>query len=175
MLDNNTWPRTNSQSITNNSIKSSTSITSMLIKMDQDLKNEIHSIKELILKTLDEKININSSNIQLHQVSLCTINSTITKISQNVVLPLINLIPNSKREMKQQISSALQELEAPFRIHADHMRMNFNIGYNKQESNNITSAVPFTNNINRNQPSSLSPSNDTPTLIEDSDRMVDDN
>ncbi|CAM4978947.1 unnamed protein product [Rotaria socialis] len=175
MLDNNTWPRTNSQSITNNSIKSSTSITSMLIKMDQDFKNEIHSIKELILKTLDEKININSSNIQLHQVSLCTINSTITKISQNVVLPLINLIPNSKREMKQQISSALQELEAPFRIHADHMRMNFNIGYNKQESNNITSAVPFTNNINRNQPSSLSPSNDTPTLIEDSDRMVDDN
>ncbi|CAF1079197.1 unnamed protein product [Rotaria sp. Silwood1] len=175
MVENKIWSRTNSQLVINNSTFSSTSITSMLVKMNQDLKNEMHSIKEMILEKLDEKININSSNIQLHQVSLCTINSTITKILQNVLLPMVNLIPDSNLELKQQISSAVQELEVPFRLHANHMRKNFNIGHNKQQSNNIDPTVPINNKINLNQPPSLSPLNDTPTLIEDSDRMVDDN
>ncbi len=174
-VENKIWPRTNSQSITSNNTFSNTSITAMLVKMNQDLKNEIHSIKEMILKNLDEKININTSNIQLHQVSLCTMNSTITKILQIVLLPMVNLISDSNLEIKQQISSALKELEVPFRVHAGYMRKNFNIGHSARQSTSADPTLPTNNKNNQIQIPSLSPLNDTPTLIEDSDRMVNDN
>ncbi|CAF2003672.1 unnamed protein product [Rotaria magnacalcarata] len=182
--ENKTWPRLNPQLTTNNNNIPYMTITSMLMKMKQEFKKEMHSIKEMILEKLDEKININSSNIQLHQVSLSTISTTVSKNFQNVLLPLVNLIPEANLEIKQQISSAIQKLEKPFNIHEDYMRKQFNYSFNSTykkrqpnyNNNNIDPTVPSSSEINPNQRSSESPSNDldTPTLIEDSDRMVDD-
>ncbi|CAF3850779.1 unnamed protein product [Rotaria sp. Silwood2] len=63
---NATWPCENDHISTNSKTMSTNTIISMLAKINKDFKTEIISLKETILQKLDEKININSNNVQLH-------------------------------------------------------------------------------------------------------------
>ncbi|CAF2907263.1 unnamed protein product [Rotaria sp. Silwood2] len=72
---NKVWQDVTSQLTTTNNTYSNDIIINMLYKMNNDLKRDMLSMKDMIIKKIDEQVMLNTKNIQLHQVSLCTINT----------------------------------------------------------------------------------------------------
>ncbi|CAF2399129.1 unnamed protein product [Rotaria sp. Silwood2] len=168
------WPCVNDRISTNSKTMSTNTIVSMLAKINKDFKTEIVSLKETILQKLDEKININASNLQLHHVSLCTINSTIDNLLKKVIWPLVEIIPDSNAKEKNEILTAFQDLEKPFNIHAEHLRKDFNYNF-LRNTHQLNSLITSPSNIMNNQSPLLTTTNDTPSLMEQSDSSREDN
>ncbi|CAF4964629.1 unnamed protein product [Rotaria sp. Silwood1] len=113
---------------------------------------------------------LNTKNIQLHQVSLRTIDASLMKLIKNVLSPLIDIIPDVHDQIRKQISTALIDLECPSRIHAEQVRMNFNSDYNSS----ITKSTTLSTNVPDNNKVDASPtsSSNTPTLIEEEEKSA---
>ncbi|CAF4031093.1 unnamed protein product [Rotaria sordida] len=168
--ENKVWPDIKSQRTTTNNTFSNDIIINMLHKMNNELKQDMKSMKDMIVKKLDEQVMLNAKNIQLHQVSLCTINTALMKLIKNVLYPLIDIIPDAHVQVRKQISSALIDLEGPLRIHAEQVRINFNADYN---SSTTRSMVLSTNGLNNKEVVAPSASSsNTPTLIEEMEKST---
>ncbi|CAF4289034.1 unnamed protein product, partial [Rotaria sp. Silwood2] len=167
--NNKIWPCNSLQTTSNTSTDLTYSITSMMEKIKQELKHEMWAMKDTILNKLQDRFDASSSNIQFHQASLNTINSTITSVLNNVLLPMVNIISDQHQQAKEEIITALRYIEKTFHTQAEHLRANFNIDSNTDRS--ITTNLS-TSTINDNQ---QSPANDTPTLMEDSDSPLEKN
>ncbi|CAF4536179.1 unnamed protein product [Rotaria sp. Silwood2] len=167
--NNKIWPCNNLQITSNTSTDLTYGITTMMEKIQQELKHEMWAMKDTILNKLQDIFDAISSNIQLHQASLNSINSTITSVLNNVLLPMVNIISDQHQQAKEEIITALHYIEKTFRTQAEHLRVKFNIGSNTDRS--ITTNLT-TSTINDNQ---QSPANDTPTLMEDSDSPLEKN
>ncbi|CAF4749826.1 unnamed protein product [Rotaria sp. Silwood2] len=128
------------------------------------------SMKDIIIKKIDEQVMLNTKNIQLHQVSLCTINTSLMKLIKNVLSPLIDIIPDVHDQIRKQISTALIDLEGPLRIHAEQVRINFNSDYNAS----ITRSTTLSTNVPDNNRVAVSPtsSSNTPTLLEEAEKSA---
>ncbi|CAF3224311.1 unnamed protein product [Rotaria sp. Silwood2] len=167
--NNKIWACNSLQTTSNTSTDLTYSITSMMEKIKQELKHEMWAMKDTILNKLQDRFDASSSNIQFHQASLNTINSTITSVLNNVLLPMVNIISDQHQQAKEEIITALRYIEKTFHTQAEHLRANFNIDSNTDRS--ITTNLS-TSTINDNQ---QSPANDTPTLMEDSDSPLEKN
>ncbi|CAF3740319.1 unnamed protein product [Rotaria sp. Silwood1] len=127
-------------------------------------------LKGMIVKKIDDQGVLNTKNIQLHQVSLRTIDASLMKLIKNVLSPLIDIIPDVHDQIRKQISTALIDLECPSRIHAEQVRMNFNSDYNSS----ITKSTTLSTNVPDNNKVDASPtsSSNTPTLIEEEEKSA---
>ncbi|CAF3893655.1 unnamed protein product [Rotaria sordida] len=168
--ENKVWPDIKSQRTTTNNTFSNDIIINMLHKMNNDLKQDMKSMKDMIAKKLDEQVMLNVKNIQLHEVSLCTINTALMKLIKNVLYPLIDIIPDAHVQVRKQISTALIDLEGPLRIHAEQVRINFNADYNSSTTRSMVLSTNEPNNKEVVAPSSSS--SNTPTLIEEMEKST---
>ncbi|CAF1287442.1 unnamed protein product [Rotaria sordida] len=167
---NKVWPDIPSQRTTTTNTFSNDIIINKLHSMNDGLKQDMKLMKDMIVKKLDEQIMLITKNVQLHQVSICTINSSFMKLIKNVLYPLIDIIPDVHEQVRKQISTALINLEGPLRIHAEQVRINYNTDYYSSTSKSmiLPTNVPDNNNV----AASPSPSSNTPTLIEETEKPV---
>ncbi|CAF3687307.1 unnamed protein product [Rotaria socialis] len=163
------WSGSYSHLTTNAIPMESNTLINKIEKMHQELKKDISSLNESIIQKLDVKIELNSSNIQLHQVNLSQINSTMISLLKKVIVPLVKNIKELKVETKNQILTAIQVLKKPLNIQAEELRKKYKYQVESQQRNRLEpSSTTMVNEENNNQ-SPLSTSTEEPHKMDQSD------
>jgi hypothetical protein len=82
---------------------------------------------------------------------------------------MVYLLLYTNQDTRHQISTALRKLENPLSNQADYLHQSFDIGHSTAQAINKDPTLPINKNNmvnNGNLASSVSPLNDTPTLVE---------